>query len=184
MNLIILGPQGSGKGTQAKLLAEKYHLTHISTGDLLRTEIQSGSDLGQSIKNLTDHGELVSDEILFAILEKAPLSPDQDFILDGTPRNLPQAEALNRVFDRTGLKIDKVILITLPYDVSVQRMLKRAQIENRTDDNLETIQKRLAVYEKETLPVIEYYRSQGLIMEIDGQPDIQTIFKDICQKLG
>lgn len=183
MNLIILGPQGSGKGTQAKLIAEKFGLTHISTGDLLRKEIESGSEFGQEIKKITDSGDLVSDEILFSVLEKAPLKSGQGFILDGTPRNLYQAQALEKVFQKIGLSLDKVIFINIPYDISVQRMLKRAEIEHRTDDTLDAIKKRLQVYKDETEPVVDYYRQQGKVIDIDGTPDIDTIFKDICAKL-
>lgn len=184
MNLIILGPQGSGKGTQAKLIAQKYGLTHISTGEWLRKEIDSGSDLGKEIKVLTDNGELVSDSILFAILEKTPINSGNGFILDGTPRNLPQAKALATIFNKTGLTLDKVIFIDLPYKESLKRMVKRAEIEHRADDNLEAINKRLTVYQTETLPVVEFYRSQGLVIDIDGNPDIETIFQEICRKLG
>jgi len=183
MNLIILGPQGSGKGTQAKLIAEKFGLTHISTGDLLRKEIESGSDFGKSIQEITDRGDLVSDDILFAILEKAPLTEGKGFILDGTPRNLFQAQALEKIFSRTGISLDNVVVIDLPYEDSISRMLKRAQIEHRTDDNLEAIKKRLAVYNNETKPVIDLYRSQGKVIDIDGRPDIQTIFDTIVSKL-
>lgn len=183
MNLIILGPQGSGKGTQAKLLAEKYGLTHISTGELLRKEIDSGSDFGKEIKALIDNGNLVSDEMLFSILEKADLKSGQGFILDGTPRNLFQAKALERVFARIGLELDKVIFIDLPYEESIKRMLKRAETEHRTDDNLEAIKKRLVIYENESKPVIDYYRKQNKVIDIDGTPDINNIFENICRKL-
>ena len=184
MNLIILGPQGSGKGTQAKLIAQKYNLTHISTGEWLRKEIDSGSDLGKNIKLIIENGELVSDDILFAILEKTPLKNGNGFILDGTPRNLAQAQAFDKIFTKTGLVLDKVINITLPRSESIKRMLHRAEIEGRADDNLVTINKRLAVFDEETLPVIDFYRSQGKVIDVDGQPNVDTIFADICLKLG
>jgi adenylate kinase len=183
MNLIILGPQGSGKGTQAKLLAERFGLTHISTGELMRNEIDSGSDFGKEIKSIINKGDLVSDEILFSVLEKAPLKSGHGFILDGTPRNLFQAVALEKVFAKVGLTLDKVISIDIPHDVSVQRMLKRAEIEHRPDDTLEAIKKRLAIYENETRPVVYYYRKQNKVIDIDGTPDIDTIFLDIVSKL-
>lgn len=183
MNLIILGPQGSGKGTQAKLIAKKYGLTHISTGELLRKEIESGSDFGKEIKQIISRGDLVSDEILFSILEKAPLKAGHGFILDGTPRNIFQAKALEGVFAKIGLSLDKVIFIDLPYEDSVERMLKRAEIEHRADDTIDAIKKRLNVYKEETLPVVEFYRKQGKVIDIDGRPDIETIFSDISQSL-
>lgn len=183
MNLVILGPQGSGKGTQAKLIAQKYQLVHISAGDLFRQEVASGSDLGKSIQTSTERGELVSDDVLFSILEKAPIQPDQGFILDGTPRNLPQAKVLDQVFGRVGLKIDFCVFIDLPQDESIKRMLLRAQTEHRADDNLASITNRLSIYRKETLPVVEYYRSQGKVIDIDGRPSIQEIFSNIQAKI-
>ena len=183
MNLIILGPQGSGKGTQAKLIAEKYGLSHISTGSLIRQEVESGSDFGKTLKQKINNGELISDAELFSILEKAPISAQKGFILDGTPRNIYQAKELENVFSKVGVNIDRVILLTLPHDESIARLQKRAEIEHRQDDNPEAIQKRLDLYTNETLPVIEYYRSQNKLIEIDGLPDIDTIFKDICGRL-
>ena len=183
MNLIILGPQGSGKGTQAKLLAQKYGLTHISTGELLRKEIASGSAFGQVLKEKLDRGDLVTDAELFSILEKAPLAGRQGFILDGTPRNLSQAKELESVLAKVGVDIDRVILLTLLHEESIARLQKRAKIEHRQDDNPEAIQKRLDLYNHETVPVIEYYRSQGKLIEVDGRPDVQTIFADICHRL-
>lgn len=184
MNLIILGPQGSGKGTQAKLLAEKYNLTHISTGEYIRREIDSGSDFGQILKEKIDQGELVSDAELFSILEKAPLDKKSGFILDGTPRNLFQAEELDKMLEKIQIHIDKVINIDLPYADSLDRLQKRAKIEHRTDDNPEAIKKRLAIYEQDTKPVIDYYRHQGKVIDIDGRPDIDTIFQEICTRLN
>ena len=183
MNLIILGPQGSGKGTQAKLLAEKYSLIHISTGALIRQEIQSGTDFGKALEEKIKNGELVSDPELFSVLEKAPITPTKGFILDGTPRNLAQATELENVFKKVGVGLDWVILLTLSHEESISRLTKRAAIEHRQDDNPEAIQKRLDLYNQETIPVLEYYRSLGKLIEVDGTPDIQTVFQDICRKL-
>jgi len=183
MNLIILGPQGSGKGTQAKIIAEKYGLTHISTGALIRQEVETGSDFGKTLQQKINNGELISDSELFSILEKAPLSQGNGFILDGTPRNIFQAKELENVFAKVGVNIDRVILLTLPHDESIARLIKRASLEHRQDDNPEAIQKRLDLYNQETVPVIEYYRSQGKLIEIDGRPDVQTIFADISHHL-
>ena len=184
MNFIILGPQGSGKGTQAKLLADKLGLTHISTGELIRKEISSGSEFGRLLKEKIDQGDLVSDAELFSILEKAPLNGDKGFILDGTPRNLFQAKELENVFKKVGVNLDMVLYLSLPREDSIKRMVKRAEIEHRSDDNIDAINKRLDIYEKDTVPVIDYYRSKGKLIEIDGRPDIDTIFKDICSQLG
>lgn len=183
MNLIILGPQGSGKGTQAKLLAEKYGLTHISTGDLIRKEVASGSQFGKILEEKIDKGELITDAELFSILEKASLNTGNGFILDGTPRNLYQAQELENVFKREGVALDWVILLTLSHEDSIKRLQKRAGIEHRDDDNREAIEKRLEIYTQETVPVVDYYRSQGKLIEVDGSPDIDTVFRDIVNRL-
>jgi len=183
MNLIILGPQGSGKGTQAKLIAQKFGLTHISTGALIRQEVQSGSDFGKTLEQKIKNGELVSDAELFSILEKAPISAQKGFILDGTPRNIYQAKELEKVLGKVGVHIDQVIHLSIPHEESITRLQKRAQLEHRQDDNPEAIQKRLDLYTNETLPVIDYYRSLGKLIEIDGRPDVQTIFDDISRHL-
>ncbi len=191
MNLIILGPQGSGKGTQAKLLAEKFSLTHLSSGDLLRAEAASGSPKGKIIAALLAKGDLLPFETVLEVLEPAikqasgpqAASSSKGFILDGTPRDVRQAEYLDYFLNEIGLKIDKVVYLSLPPEESLTRLLQRSQIEHRSDDTPETIKHRLEVYEKETAPVLDYYRARGLVLEVDGRPDIQTIFKDITDKL-
>jgi len=183
MNLIILGPQGSGKGTQAKLLTGKYGLSHISSGDLLRKEADSGSEKGKVIAKILERGELVPFETLVEVIEPVLLSSHSGFILDGTPRNLKQAEYLDWFLKEKNIKIDKVILLDIPKEISLERLTKRAEVEHRTDDTPESINERLNVYEKDTLPVIENYRRQGNVLVIDGKPDIETIFQDIVSKL-
>lgn len=183
MNLIILGPQGSGKGTQAKLIAEKFGLNHISSGGLLRAEVESGSEKGKIIGEILETGELMPFETVVEVLEPALLSSTSGFILDGTPRDPKQAEYLDWFLNEKGLKIDKVILLDIPREESLSRLSKRAEIEHRTDDTPEAINERLNIYEKSTLPIIESYRQQGKLLVIDGTPDIQTIFADIVAKL-
>lgn len=183
MNLIILGPQGSGKGTQAKLLAEKYGLTHISTGQLLRNEAASGTEKGHLIADLLKTGELLPFETVLELMEPIVLKSQPGFILDGTPRDLHQAEYLDSFLQGLKINIDRVILLDIPREVSLDRLAKRAKLENRSDDTPQAINERLQLYQQKTLPVVDYYRNQNKLLTIDGTPDIQTIFKDICSKL-
>lgn len=186
MNLIILGAPGSGKGTQAKLIAEKFGLLHISSGELLRQEVESGSEKGRLIGELQKKGELVPFEtIIDVVLEPAFQKAKDGFILDGTPREIRQAEYLDWFLKEKKLhQIDKVIYLAIPPKVSLERLLRRAQTEDRPDDNRETILERLDVFEKETTPVIDFYHQKGILIEIDGTPDIQTILKDIVNRLS
>ncbi|OIN90954.1 hypothetical protein AUJ42_02405 [Candidatus Collierbacteria bacterium CG1_02_44_10] len=183
MNLIILGPQGSGKGTQAKLLADKFGFVHVSSGSRLREFAKGGTPKGNLIADLITTGELMPFDTVMEVIEPDLLGAQHGFILDGTPRNLMQAEYLEWFLKERGLSIDKVILLNIPREVSLDRLQKRALIEKRSDDTPEAISERLAIYEHDTLPVIEHYRKQGKLIEIDGTPDIQTIFLDIISKL-
>ncbi len=184
MNLIILGPQGSGKGTQAKLLAEKYNLTHISSGALLRAEAESGSPKGKIIAKILQSGELMPFETVLDVLEPALRNSRTGFIIDGTPREISQAEYLDYFLKELKTNIDKVILLDIPREVSLERLAKRAVLEGRTDDTPEAIKERLDTYTQKTIPIIEHYRSQGKLLEIDGRPDIDTIFQEICTRLN
>lgn len=184
MNLIILGPQGSGKGTQAKLLAEKYGITNISSGRMLREFAAGSSEKAKLIADLLTTGNLMPFDTVIEVIEPTLLSSKSSgFILDGTPRDLMQAEYMDWYLAKNGMTIDKVIFLNIPHDVSIERLKKRAVIEHRTDDTPEGIKERLDIYEHETIPVIEYYRKQGKLIEVDGTPDIETIFQDIVNKL-
>lgn len=184
MNLIILGPQGSGKGTQAKLLAEKYGLANISTGALLRAEVVGGSAKGKLIGEILESGKLVPSAVAEDVIEPAILSAKSGFVLDGSPRNLEEAKSLDHLLSQNNIKIDKVILLNIPREETFARLQKRAEIEHRTDDTPKVISERLNVYENDTLPVVENYRRQGNLLEIDGTPIIETIFADIVSKLN
>ncbi len=183
MNLIILGPQGSGKGTQAKLLAEKLGYIHVSSGSRLREFAKGNSPKAKLIADLLTTGELLPFDTVMEVIEPDLLNAPKGFILDGTPRDVMQAEYLDWYLGERKLKIDQVILLDIPRAVSLDRLAKRAKIENRSDDTPEAIQERLSIYEHETLPVVDHYRKQGKLIEIDGTPDIQTIFADIVSKL-
>ena len=183
MNLIILGPQGSGKGTQAKLLAAKLKIKHISTGNLLRQAAKEETPKGQLIKSLLSKGTLIPFETTLEVLEPVLKTATQGFILDGMPRDLRQAEHLEWLLGQIKQSIDRVVYITLSKKSSYTRLLKRAQTEGRADDTIEAIEKRLEIYHNQTLPVIEFFKKQGNLIEVDGEPDIDTIHQNILSKL-
>ena len=169
MNIILLGAPGSGKGTQAAFLIEKHGLTHLSTGDMLRAEIAAGSDLGKQAKAIMENGQLVSDEIVIAMIA-ARLS-DKGALFDGFPRTIAQAEALDKLLAGRGSQIDAVIELQVGNEEIVQRMLARG----RSDDNEATIRQRLAVFEAQTKPLTAYYRQQGKLRSIDGSGELAAI---------
>ena len=169
MNIILLGAPGSGKGTQAAFLIEKHGLTHLSTGDMLRAEIAAGSDLGKQAKAIMENGQLVSDEIVIAMIA-ARLS-DKGALFDGFPRTIAQAEALDKLLVGRGSQIDAVIELQVGNEEIVQRMLARG----RSDDNEATIRQRLAVFEAQTKPLIDYYQKQGKLRSIDGSGELAAI---------
>lgn len=169
MNIILLGAPGSGKGTQAAFLIEKHGLTHLSTGDMLRAEIAAGSDLGKQAKAIMENGQLVSDEIVIAMIA-ARLS-DKGALFDGFPRTIAQAEALDKLLAGRGSQIDAVIELQVGNEEIVQRMLARG----RSDDNETTIRQRLAVFEAQTKPLIDYYQKQGKLRSVDGSGELAAI---------
>lgn len=183
MNLIELGVPGAGKGTQAKLLAEHFGLVHISSGEELRRAAQADTEKGRSIKDLLATGELLPfDIVLEVILDKIKDSP-QGFILDGTPRDLKQAEHMDWFFAQEGIIIDHVLYYYLSDEVALERLLHRAQDSGRSDDTPETFKKRLEVYHQQTEPIIDHYRKLGKLIEIDARPTIEEIFQDTLKKL-
>lgn len=183
MNLIILGPQGSGKGTQANLLSDKFKLNHISMGALLRQAALASTPQGKHIASLLKTGSLLPLDIVFQALEPVLKKTTSGFILDGIPRDLNQTERLHKMLSKLNHSIDHVVFITLSRESSLKRLIKRADTEGRSDDTKEAIEKRLKIYHQETRPVIEHYRKQGLVVEIDGEPDIDTIHKSILSAL-
>jgi adenylate kinase len=177
MRIVLLGAPGSGKGTQAARLKAELGVAHISTGDLLRAAVKAGTPLGLKAKAVMEAGQLVSDEIVLGMLEERLAQPDTraGFILDGYPRNLAQADALDQLLKRIGQPLDAVLKLNVPDADIVARCEIRFKAEGRADDNPETVRKRLQVYAQQTAPVADYYLHRGLLSEIDGVGAIGAI---------
>src|SRR5215472_6713605 len=212
MRIVLLGAPGSGKGTQAKLLTEQYRIPHVSTGDLLRANLAAGTPLGLQAKAAMDSGQLVSDDLVLAIIRERLRNPDakKGFILDGFPRNIPQANALDGMLRAIAQPLDAAVLMEVDFDILMQRLTGRRTCENcgaaynvytnpprledqcdrcggplhhRADDNEETIGNRLRVYESQTKPLIGYYRDQGRLETVDAVGDVKDIFKRMVTTL-
>ena len=173
--LLFLGPPGAGKGTQAVKLAESHGLLHLSTGDLLRAEVAAGSELGKEAEAVMARGELVSDELVLAIVRSRLSSHEGGWLLDGFPRNLAQAEALDALLGELNQQIELVVLMELDDAVLIQRLLSRG----RADDNEAVIRHRLEVYRQQTAPLIEHYRSKGLLQSVEAAGTVETIAERI-----
>ena len=186
MRLVLLGAPGSGKGTQAARLKEHLQVPHISTGDLLRAEVAAGSKLGLEAKEVMARGELVSDAILLGMLEDRFSRPDTagGFILDGYPRNLAQAGALDGLLQRIGQPMDYAVQLDVPTELLVERIAGRAQAEGRADDSPESVRTRLRVYEQQTAPVIEFYRQHGQLTVVDGVGSLDQVFTRIVEAIA
>lgn len=181
MRIVMLGAPGSGKGTQAALLVKDLDIPHISTGDLLRSAVADGTELGKQAKAVMDRGELVSDDIMLGLIEERLSKADVEkgFILDGYPRNLAQAEALTDLLERLGQPVDEALAIDVDVEKVVERIAKRASEEGRSDDNEETVRKRMAVYAEQTEPVIGFYQDQGVLSRVLGVGTIDEVFQRI-----
>ena len=182
MNVLILGPQGSGKGTQAKLIAKTYGIPHIATGDMIREMKELDTPVGREVKAVYDAGRLVEDDLIVRMihdrLDRGDTIPG--FVLDGFPRNMAQAEALDALLQELGRDIDVVFELQVPRDVLLERMQKRAAEENRSDDTPDAIRQRLEIYQRETAPLVEYYRTtRGNVVGIRGDRAIDEIFAEI-----
>ena len=183
MNLILFGPPGAGKGTQAEILINKYNIIQISTGDMLREEVKFETELGKAAKSIMEKGNLVSDEIIISMIEKRIIKPDckNGFILDGFPRTLKQAIDLDNILDKLDINIDRVIEINVDEDILLKRITKRALESKikRDDDNSEILKNRIIIYKKDTLPVLKYYKNLNKLHSIDGMQNVEEVSKDI-----
>jgi adenylate kinase len=177
MRIVLLGAPGSGKGTQAKLIIEKLNIPHISTGDLLRGAIAAKTELGLAAKQVMDRGDLVSDDIVLGMLKErlSEAYAQQGFILDGFPRNVQQAEMLEKLLQELGIKLDHALLIEVDPDEVVARIAKRAEIEGRTDDTEDVVRNRLNVYREQTAPVADFYKQQDIVTEVMGTGSIEDV---------
>jgi adenylate kinase len=183
MNLIFLGPPGSGKGTQAKLVSQKLGLDHISSGELLRNATQKNDEKSKVIKALMNRGEFVPfDTVLDLIISRIENSP-RGFILDGTPRDMAQAEHLDWFFDKHKISLDAAIFFKLSDNESSSRLFSRAKIEKRADDNEKVIKERIKIYHQQTRPVLSYYQAKDKLITIDASPSIEEIHQDLLQNL-
>jgi adenylate kinases len=186
MRLVLLGPPGSGKGTQAARLKDELQIPHISTGDLLRAEVAAGSELGLQAKEVMARGELVSDEILLGMIRSRLSREDvaNGFILDGYPRNVAQANALDALLASIGQPLQAVVQLDVANELLVERIAGRAKAEGREDDNPESVRKRLQVYSDSTAPVIGFYESRGALAKVDGVGTLDEVFARILAALG
>ena len=182
-NIVIFAAPGAGKGTQSDFIVEKFGLTHISTGDLLRKEIKDQTDLGKRIKDIMDAGQLVSDDIVIEMMDNAIARDSKGILFDGFPRTVAQAEVLDKLLAKHGRSLTCMVRLDVPREELIHRMLERAKVSGRSDDNEETIKNRLVEYENKTLPVADYYSKQGKEVKINGLGDIKRISEDIAKAI-
>lgn len=183
--MILLGPPGAGKGTQATSLIDRLGIPHVSTGDMLRAAVAAETPVGLQAKAVMESGELVSDEIVIGIAEERLSEDDaqKGFLLDGFPRTIAQAEALEGLLSKLGVELDCCLALTVDNDAIVERLLKRAEIEGRADDNEETIRERMREYDAKTAPLLDFYKSRGRLVDVNGMGTIEEVGERIKQAL-
>lgn len=184
--LILFGPPGAGKGTQAVKIAEKYSWKHVSTGDILRAEVSQGTPLGQKVKNVMEAGQLVSDELLISIMESVFIKNGSvgGVVLDGFPRTLNQAKGLETMLNKMNKKISMVLSLDVNEDELIKRLLNRAVEQGRKDDTEEVIKNRLIQYHDHTKPLLDHYKEKGLLKEVYGQGNVDDIFQNLTKVIG
>jgi adenylate kinase len=182
MRILILGPQGSGKGTQAKRLAASRGVAHVATGDILRAAVADGSELGRRVMPILERGDLVPDDLMIALIRER-LEQEQGFVLDGFPRTLPQAEALDAMLEEIGKPLHAALLLDVRDEAAIRRLAGRAEEEGRTDDSPEVIANRLRLYHELTEPVVERYRDAGILAEVDGEGAVDDVERSIAHAL-
>lgn len=181
-NIVIFGAPGSGKGTQSALLVEKYGFKHISTGDVLRAEIKNETELGKTAQTFIDKGQLIPDSLMIDILAATydAMQPCDGVIFDGFPRTIPQAEALKEMLARRGTEVAGMLELAVPDEMLTERLINRGKTSGRADDNEETIKKRLAVYNEQTAPLIEWYEKEGKRHAVKGYGSLEEINAALC----
>jgi adenylate kinase len=181
LNVLLLGPQGAGKGTQAKRISAEYGIPQIASGEILRAEMAAGTELGQRVQEVYDRGDLVSDDLMIELIRNRLEQPDTEagFILDGFPRTTVQAEALDSMFSDIGRSFNVAFALQIPDEVAFERLRLRAELEGRADDTDEAIKRRLDNYHRETEPLIEHYRTRGNLVPIRGNRTENEVFADI-----
>ncbi len=184
--VVLMGAPGAGKGTQAKLLEEQLSLPQVATGDLFRANLKNETELGKLAKTYMDRGDLVPDEVPIAMVKDRLGQDDCDngAILDGFPRSPAQADALNSLLDEFGGEINVVPFIYVEEEMLISRLLKRAEIEGRADDNEETIRNRMKVYQESTAPLLDYYSEKGLVVKVDGDRPIDEVYNDLVSVIS
>ena len=185
LNVLLLGPQGAGKGTQGRLISEEQGIPHIATGDMLRTAMAAGTPLGQAVKPIYDAGELVPDDLMIQLIRERLSQADAQngFVLDGFPRTDVQAAALDEVLEDIERPLTVVLEFQLPEEISLERLRRRAGKEDRVDDTEEAIRTRLRLYHEQTEPLIEHYRARGNLVGIPADRPIEEVFADIQKAL-
>jgi adenylate kinase len=174
MRILILGPQGSGKGTQAKRIAARYGVPHVATGDILRSAVAERTELGNRVEPILDRGDLVPDDLMVELIRER-IANETGFVLDGFPRTVPQAEALDVMLDEVGKPLDAVLLLEVSDDVALERLLGRGRQEGRADDAPDAIRNRLRLYHGLTEPVVDRYRSEGVLVGVNGERSIDEV---------